>query len=140
MSYPTTLNTNEIKDSAGVEQEFGRIGSSDRQLTFALLTEVPSRPHRISIKHVETGSGLTLRRRSLVRVDKTILGQVDTTKTVTISAYAVVDAPIGQMTAVAEIANTVANLVSNLASRGATTTILYDGTGYGAEALIYGSL
>lgn len=140
MSYPTTLNTNEVKDAAGVEQEFGRIGSEGRQLTFALLSEVPSRPHRINIKHAESGSGISLRRRSLVRVDKSIVGQVDTTKIETVSAYIVVDAPIGNMTTTTEIANTVANLVSNVASKGATTTILYDGTGYGAEALIFGSL
>jgi hypothetical protein len=34
----------------------------------------------------------------------------------------------------------VAALVSFLASKGASTTILYDCTGYGAEALINGSL
>lgn len=138
--YPTTLNTNEVKDSAGAEQEFGRLSTSERQLIFALVGEVPSRQHRITVSHSETGSGLTARRRSLVRVDKTIAGQVDTTVTARVSAYAVVDAPIGQLTSVTEITNTVANLVSQLASKGANTTILFDGTGYGAEALINGSL
>lgn len=138
--YPTTLNTNEVKDSTGVEQEFGRLSTSERQLTFALVGEVPSRPHRITISHSESGSGVNARRRSLLRVDKTITGQVDTTATTRISAYAVVDAPIGQLTAVTEVTNVVANLVSTLASKGASTTILYDGTGYGAEAVINGSL
>lgn len=138
--YPTTLNTNEVKDSAGAEQEFSRLSTSERQLVFALIGEVPSRPHRLTVSHLETGSGLNARRRSLVRVDKTIQGQVDNTVTAKISAYAVVDAPIGQLTAVAEVTNVVANLISNLSSKGASTTILYDGTGYGAEALINGSL
>jgi len=137
---PTTLNTNEVKNAAGTEQEFGRLSTSSRQLVFGLLTEVPSRPHRITVSHLETGSGINARRRSLVRVDKTIVGEVDNTVTAKISAYAVVDVPVGQLTAVAEVSNTVANLVSLLASRGASTTILYDGTGCGAEALINGSL
>lgn len=137
---PTTLNTNEVKNSAGAEQEFGRLSTSSRQLVFGLLAEVPSRPHRITVSHLETGAGINARRRSLVRVDKTIVGQVDNTATAKISAYAVVDVPVGQLTAVAEVSDTVANLVSFLASRGASTTILYDGTGCGAEALINGSL
>lgn len=140
MPYPTTLNTNEVKDSAGAEQEFGRLSTSERQLIFALIGEVPSRPHRLTVSHQESGSGVNARRRSLVRMDKTIVGQVDTTATARISAYAVVDCPIGQLTSDAEVANVVANLVSTLASKGASTTILYDGTGYGAEALIKGSL
>lgn len=137
---PTTLNTNEVKERTGAEQEFGRIQTSDRQLVFALLTEVPAKPHRITVSHSETGAGVSRRRRSLVRVDKSISGQIDTTKIEKISAYAVVDCPVGNLTAVTDITDTVANLVSFLASRGATTTILYDGTGCGAEALINGSL
>jgi hypothetical protein len=138
--YPTTLNTNEIKNAAGTEQEFGRISTSDRQLIFALLTEVPSKPHRLTISHSETGAGLLRRRRSLVRLDKSVVGEVDTTKIEKISAYAVVDCPVGNLNATTEIKNVVANLVSNLASAGASTTILYDCTGYGAEALVNGSL
>jgi hypothetical protein len=137
---PTTLNTNEVKDRTGAEQEFGRIQTSERQLVFALLTEVPSKPHRITVSHTETGAGTLRRRRSLVRLDKTVAGEVEATKLERISAYAVVDAPVGNLNAVTAITDVVANLVSFLASRGATTTILYDGTGCGAEALINGSL
>lgn len=138
--YPTTLNTNEVKNAAGTEQEFSRLSTSERQLVFALVGEVPSTPHRLTISHLETGSGLSQRRRSLVRFDKVINGQVDTTKTVKLSAYAVVDLPVGQLTSLTAATDLVANLVSNLASKGASTTILYDGTGYGAEALLNGSL
>lgn len=138
--YPTTLNTNEVKNAAGVEQEFTRLSTSERQLVFALVGEVPSAPHRLTVSHLESGSGLSQRRRSLVRIDKTIPGQVDTTKSVKMSAYCVVDLPVGQLTALTAATDLVANLVSNLASKGASTAILYDGTGYGAEALINGSL
>jgi len=138
--YPLTLNTNEVKNAAGLEVEFQRHGSSGRQLEFAQLPEAPALPHRIRISHQEVGTGLAMRRRSRLRVDKTIPGQLDASKTVTVSAYTVVDAPIGQLAAITEVTNVVAELVSQLASKGASTTILYDGTGYGAEALINGSL
>ena len=138
--YPTNLTTNEVKDSAGTEEEFLRLSSNGRQLIFAKSGELPANPHRITVSHIETGSGTTKRRRSVVRVDKTIAGQVDTTKTERVSAYTVVDLPIGNLTAYTEPKKVLANLMSNIASQGATTTILYDCTGYGADALINGSL
>lgn len=138
--FPQTLNTNEVKNSAGAEIEFQRLGSSGRQLDFYQVGESPALPHRISIAHQELGSGLSARRRSKVGVIKTVTGQVDASKPAPISAYVVVDSPIGNLTSLAEVTNAVAELMSLLASKGASTTILYDGTGYGAEALINGSL
>jgi len=138
--YPTTLNTNEVKNAAGVEVEFQRLSTSERQLVFFQVGEVPNNPHRLTVSHQETGSGLDLKRSSLVRIDKTIPGQVDTTKTAKIEAYCVVRVPLGQLTTYTEVSNAVAELMSTMASRGLSTTILYDGTGYGAEALINGSL
>lgn len=137
---PTTLNTNEVKTSAGVEIEFQRIRQSERQLEFAKIGESPALPLRLLVSHQESGEGIVRRRRSLVRFDYTLNGQVDTTKTMRISAYAVLDLPIGQLTALSEPTHVMAFLNSFLSSRGATTTILYDGTGCGAEALINGSL
>jgi hypothetical protein len=137
---PTTLSTNEVKDNAGTEQEFTRLKQTERQLEFGLTTEAPYTPHRLTISHSESGEGISKRRRSLVRVDKTIPGQFDTTRLEKVSFYAVADIPVGNMSAYTEATKVCANLVSFLASRGATTTILYDGTGCGAEALINGSL
>lgn len=137
---PQPLVTNEVKNSAGTEQEFSVHDASGRALVYRLAAEVPSQPHRITVSHLDSGSGLSARRRSLVRVDLTIPGQVDTTKLVKISCYAVADIPVGQLTALTTVTNVMANLISFLASRGASTTILYDGTGCGAEALINGSL
>jgi hypothetical protein len=65
---------------------------------------------------------------------------VDATKLVTVSAYAVLDAPVGALIANTEMANTLAELMSFLASLGASTTILYDGTGNGAATLLNGGL
>lgn len=135
-----TLNTNEIKNSAGTEVEFQRISSGDRQTEFAQITESPSAPHRLTVKHLETGKGVNLRRRSLVRFDKTVMSTVDSTLPVVISAYAVLDSPVGALTANTEPANVVAELMSFLASLGANTTILYDCTGNGAVTLLTGGL
>lgn len=135
-----TLNTNEIKKADGTEQEFTRLSTGVRQTEFALITEAPALPHRLNVKHTETGTGIRKRRRSLVRFDKTVVSTVDLVTPVTISAYAVLDAPIGAMAANTEFANVLANLISFSASLGASTTILYDGTGNGAAALLAGSL
>jgi len=137
---PTTLNTNEVKDSAGAEVEFTRLSTSERALVFAKVGESPAYPVRLKVSHEEVGDGTNKRRRSLVRLDYNLAGQVDTVKASRISVYAVADIPIGNLTALTVPATAMAHLTSFLASRGASTTILYDGTGCGAEALINGSL
>jgi len=135
-----TLNTNEVKNSANAEQEFTRLSVNDRSTVFALISELPSLPHRLSIQHSENGTGFKKRRRSVVRVDKTIVSTVDSITPVTISAYCVMDIPVGAIAAMTEPTHVIANLMSFLASAGASTTILYDGTGSGATALLNGSL
>jgi hypothetical protein len=135
-----SLNTNEIKNSGGTEIEFSRLSTSDRQTVFSQVAETPSAPHRLTIAHQETGSGMKLRRRSVVRFDKTVTSGVDSVTPITVSAYAVLDFPVGASTTAAEAANVIAELMSFLASLGASTTILYDGTGNGAAALLNGSL
>jgi hypothetical protein len=135
-----TLVTNEIKNSSGTEIEFGRLSISDRQTIFATVSEAPSAPHRLTISHLESGAGLKKRRRSLVRFDKTVISSVDSVTPVTVSAYAVLDSPVGALTANTEPTHVVAELMSFLASSGANTTILYDGTGNGAASLLNGSV
>ena len=140
MALALTLNTNEIKNSAGTEVEFQRLASRDRSVEYAQITETPSLPHRLTVSHLEVGSGIKKRRRSLVRFDKTVMSGVDTTLPVTISAYAVLDTPVGALTANTEPTHVIAELMSFMASLGASTTILYDGTGNGATALLSGGL
>jgi len=136
-----TLNTNEIKNSSGAEVEFSRLSQGpDRTTVYAQISETPSAPHRLTIKHLETGKGLNLRRRSLVRFDKTVISTVDSETPVVVSAYAVLDSPVGAITANSEPANVLAELMSFLASLGASTTILFDGTGNGAATLLSGQL
>jgi len=135
-----TLNTNEIKNAAGTEVEFSRLSTSARTTEFSQIAETPALPHRLLISHQESGVGLKKRRRSLVRFDKTIVSTVDLVTPVTISVYAVADIPVGGLLAITEAANVTAELMSFLASLGASTTILYDGTGNGAAALLSGGL
>lgn len=134
------LNTNEIKNAAGTEVEFTQISLGPRESKYKAVTELPAYPSRLTIKHSETGSGTGLRRRSLVRFDKTVVGQVDATKPAVHSAYVVLDYPVGNSTSSANAAETLAYLMSFLASLGASTTILYDGTGNGARALLQGEV
>lgn len=134
-----TLNTNEVKNAAGTEVEFSRLSISDRSTVFGQITETPSQPHRLSISHQESGAALKKRRRSLVRIDKTVISTVDSSTPVTASAYIVLDAPVGAMIANTEFANVLAELCSFVSTL-ATNTHLYDGTGNGAAALLAGGL
>jgi len=133
-----TLNTNEVKNSSGTEVEFSRISTTGRTTEFAQITETPPYPHRLKISHQETGAGVNTRRRSLVRFEKTVAGVSGVP--VKIAAYAVLDIPVGNLSAYTEPANVMAELMSFCASLGASTTILYDGTGNGAAALLSGGL
>jgi len=135
-----TLNTNEVKNASAVEVEFQRLVSSDRSTVFAQITEPPNQEHRLKISHQESGSGFSKRRRSVVRFDKTVASTVDTTKTCTVSAYLVLDAPIGALIASTEFGNVLAEVMSFCATTGAATTVLFDCTGNGAAALISGGL
>jgi hypothetical protein len=135
-----TLNTNEIKNAAGTEVEFTRLSNSDRKTEFKQITESPALPNRLNISHVETGTGTSRRRRSLVRFDRTTAGEIDTTVEVKSSAYIVLDAPVGNLSTTAAMTAVLAQLVSFVASLGASTTILYDCTGNGADVLINGGI
>lgn len=134
------LITNEIKNSAGVEVEFTHRDTEGRTRTYLQKLEPPGLPHRLSIKHTETGSGVKMRRRSAVRFDKTTVSTVDLVTPITNSAYIVIDSPIGHMLTNAELVNVIAELLSFCATTGAATAVLFDGTGNGAKCLIEGSL
>lgn len=135
-----TLNTNEVKDRAGVEVEFERLQSTPvgRSTEFAQKSEPPNAIHRLKISHQETGSGAELVRRSLVRVDKTVTGVSG--KPRVISSYNVMVIPVGDIANYDEAKNVEAELMSFLATTGAGTTVLFDCTGNGAAALIAGTM
>jgi hypothetical protein len=133
-----TLVTNEIKDASAAEVEFQRISTNGRSTEYAQITETPIAPHRLKISHLESGTGAAKRRRSVVRFDKTVTGADNLP--VTISAYTVLDIPVGDVATYTETKNVLAELMSFCASLGASTTILYDCTGNGAVCLTSGGL
>jgi hypothetical protein len=135
---PTTLNTNEVKNSAGTEVQFVRRKQDGTLLEFAHDAEVYNAPHRLTISHSENGAAAKLRRRSVVRVDKTVPG-VDGER-VKISAYIVADIPVGNLDSNDEVEHVIAELLSFSATTGADTTVLFNGTGHGATCLIQGTL
>lgn len=135
-----TLNTNEVKQRNGTEVEFSRIASIGRTTEFAAIAETPSLPHRLSVKHTESGVGVKQRRRSVIRIDKSSISGVDPTLTVTTSAFLVLDAPVGALSNTNEMADVIAEVLSFCATTGAGTTVLFDGTGNGAKALLEGGL
>jgi len=135
-----TLVTNEIKNAAGTEEEFERLSIAERSSQFARVGEVPSYPHRLDVSHQEIGTGVNKRRRSLLRFTKTVAGQVDTTQPMKCTYSLVADIPVGNMSTSSLANDVAANLMSFLASLGASTTILYDGTGNGAKTLASGTL
>lgn len=135
-----TLNTNEVKNAAGTEVEFQSLGINGRSHEFAAIGESPALPHRLKVSHQETGKGLKLTRRSVVRFDKTIVSTVDNATPVTISFYAVAVIPVGALAAITEATNVCAELNSFMASLGASATILYDGTGNGSASLLNGGI
>jgi len=134
-----TLNTNEVKNRSGTEVEFSRLSQNERTTEFAQIAETPYLKNRMKIQHREVGSGAKAVRQSNIRFDKSSVG-VDTVTVVTTSCSLTVSAPVGQLANANEIADVLAYMMSFVASLGASTTILYDGTGNGAKALLEGGL
>lgn len=140
MPLPTNLTTNEVKNSAGAEVEFLRAYANERMLEFMMNGEPPHLPCRINFAHQEQGSGLKRVRRSRLSVSYTTLGAVDSTVAVPCRAYTVLEIPVGNLTALTVPTVAMAMLQSLTSTTGAATTVLFDGTGYGAAALINGTL
>lgn len=120
--------------------EFSLLSRQNRTAEFRLATEAPATPHRLTIAHQETGSGSNRIRRSKVRFDYSVYSDIDPTKVVVCSAYANLVIPTGLLGTYTAPTLVLANLNSFLSSLGATTTILFDGTGSGSAALLAGSL
>jgi hypothetical protein len=131
------LTTNEIRNAAGTEVEFSRRGDyGPFGVEYFATSQGPSTPHTMRISHALSGSLLKARQRSVIRFDKRVQSTVDLITPVTISAYAVLDSPVGGLLANTEPTNVLAELMSFLASLGASTTILFDGTGNGAASML----
>lgn len=134
------LNTNEIKNYSGTEVEFSRWTIGPTSTEFRAISANPSLTPILRIGHTESGKGIDRVRRSVVRFDYPAIGMVDTTKTCMSSAYCVGVVPIGQLTDINYPKMPLAMLMSFLATTGAATTVLFDGTGNGAKVILEGSL
>jgi hypothetical protein len=140
MPIPTNLQTNEVKNAAGTEVQFLGTGPEGRSRTFIQENENPSQPHRIKVQHQETGVGMKKVRRSNIRVDKVSISTVDSLTPITHTASLTISSPVGAIISQDVMKDVLAELMSLVASQGATTTILYDCSGYGADALVNGTL
>jgi len=135
-----TLNTNQVKDSTGAEVEFERMLTNERTSVFQKIGMQEALPHKMSIAHQESGTGMKRRRRSAFRVDLTSISGVDSVTPITDSAYIVLDRAVGASTSDTAATNVLANLLSAVASDGSDSTIKFNGTGTFASALIKGTL
>jgi hypothetical protein len=129
-----TLVTNEVKDAAGAEIEFERISMNGQQTIFRKVNETVGLPHRLTVSHSHVGSGKSAIRRSVVRFD--ITSENTAGDKVLSSAYLVLSVPEGVADDMNDCKKALANILSFCASLGASTTILYDGTGNGAASLL----
>lgn len=129
-----TLVTNEVKDRAGVEVEFERISMNGQQTIYRKVGESAGLPHRMTVSHVHVGKGPTAARRSMVRFDKT--SENTAGDKVVSSAYVVLSFPEGVADNYDDAKDALANLLSFLATTGAATTVLFDGSGNGAQSLL----
>lgn len=141
MPFADTLNTNQIRNAAGAEVEFQHLLTGPgRVKVYAQTGETPSLRHRFTIQHREVGTGLRTVRQSNLKIDKDVVSQVNAVDTARITVSLRLDAPIGHLTSTTELANVLAEMATALATKGDVgATLLTDGTGYGAAALINGS-
>jgi hypothetical protein len=130
-----TLNTNEVKDRAGAEIELERRSTGPGQITeFKKLSETAGLPVRLSIKHETSGTGIKETRRSVVEAINTVENS-DGEKVTSIARFSVVH-PSGLADDFNGLKDAIAMILSFCATTGAGTTVLLDGSGSGANALI----
>lgn len=133
------LNTNEVKDSAGLEVEFQHLRyPTPQSREFSKVGELYNLPHRLIVSHQEVGANLLRRRRSMYQVRKSVVG-VSGATVVIVSTHSI-DIPVGDLNSNDEVENVMAEGGSFGFLDGTGTTFLFAGTGLGCVALKDGSL
>jgi hypothetical protein len=135
---PNTLVTNEVKNAAGTELEFGRQKEEGPSVTFKYKLEPPNLPHYIRFSHREVGKGTELRSQSVEEVVKTVVGVSGVPRKVI--TRITTDFPIGDLATMDEPKNVLAEAGSLAFLDGTGTTFLFAGTGLGASALLERSI
>lgn len=134
----TSLLTNEVKDRLGVEQEFEHHDLSGRTHIYRRKGQAPSLPTYLKIAHQVTGVSTSTVRRSVVRVDKSVVGKSG--KVVNVSCYKVWVVPEGELDDLEDVQDVSANIDSFCATTGAANVVLFDGSGNGDSAGINGDV
>lgn len=135
-----SLNTNQIKNAAGTEKEFFKIGPlGDSGSKYQLIPQDITEPHVMNVRHAIEGTGVGRKRKSVIRFEKSTAGLVDATKQATCWAQVTTSVDIGNLENLDNLKEVLANLMSFLATTGAGTTVLFDCTGTGAVSILEGS-
>lgn len=136
MPLPVVLNTNEVKNAAGTEVEFTRSGGQGMTVEYTQINAPPNRDHLIRLANQVLGTGEEERRRSNLKITKEVTGVSGKVRTIIWSLT--MDIPIGDIADYTEPKNVMAEGLSFCATTGAATTVLFDCTGYGADAIVNG--
>lgn len=135
-----TLSSGEVKNASAANEVFEQIRMLDNKRVFRNISYPAGQPCDLTIGHQEIGDGIAKRRRSVIRFDKTFVGGVDATKLATVSAYVVLDSPIGNFSTNTYPKEVIAHVMQLLASDGVGgVAIVHDCTGKGAQTLLNGT-
>jgi hypothetical protein len=140
MSLETNLTDSEVLDSSSAELEFNHVRTEGAKRFLTVAGGNPSLPYDLTFGHQVIGAGINKRRRSMVRFDRSLIGEVDSDVVVVGSMYTVADIPIGNLDSYTEMISLLANLASILATAKGGATLAIDGTSPGADVLINGVL
>jgi len=136
---PDTLNTNQVRTSAGVEVELQLTLNEGRLKQWEKFPAVPSKPIKLVVQHQVISKDFKERRRSKIGVAIRHASEVDPTILVDSQAYIVIDTPQGAMNTTTVLADSIAMLLSFVGTTDGTTLLL-NGNGNGAQALLNGAM
>jgi len=139
MALSDNLNTNELKNAAGVEVEFTRFGGEGRTRLWQPVSVIPALPQILTVQHREIGAGFDRRRQSNITLYISTVGTKDATKIVKNKVSVSCDVPVGNINDFSDIKYCLACVGSLLYTNG-TNTFVYDGSTPGAAALANGTI
>lgn len=134
---PNNLTTSEVKDSAGTAVPMNRWDAEGRSVEFAKVGEAPNAENHLKVSHQEVGSGVDTRRRSACIVTLQKAGISGKQREFKFSLVG--DIPIGDISDYTDAKTCLAELMSFVGIGAAGTTLLYNCTGVGADAIINGT-
>jgi hypothetical protein len=139
MPLPTNLNTNEVRNASGTEQEFLFHKDGDNSREWRKSGGSPSLIESLLVQHEEVGKLANLQRRSNFKTKLTFLSETDsvTMKDIVISTTVLV--PSGHLSSMTKVILAAAYHGSALSGNGTVNVLTYDGSGTLFNSLIYGT-